>query len=396
MKNLNILASLFAGLLMFTGCETDRDSNPTVQMPTDFVLYEPANASNPISLEQSNKLFFTVKEQPDYGYTAAVNYQVEVDLNDAWTEATEEADASYVTLEDVCTSVKVEAGALGFAKAIMKLKGWKTKEDVSEATMDIYVRIKAYLSSLADQPCYSNSVKIKVYPYFVAEADPQLWFFVGNGAVGNWGNIAGDMGNSTIPLALVDDAEYDSGTGEGEFTYTGYFAADQFKLVLVPGAWDQMWGLEADGENGTLKYRPKGSNDDPACWKPSAAGYYTFSFNTTGGTASTKAELKAYEGETPKVFDNWELVGAWEGWGVTPIVLTQNSFNPHIWYCDAEFTEATEGKFRCDASWSDECGGDGFPYGLKTGNNIKIEAGSYRIVFNDLNRCYYFFSKAEE
>ena len=57
MKKLNILASLFAGLLILTGCETDNDSNPTVQMPKDFVLNEPANASNPITLEQSEKLW---------------------------------------------------------------------------------------------------------------------------------------------------------------------------------------------------------------------------------------------------------------------------------------------------------------------------------------------------
>ena len=241
MKKLNILASLFAGLLILTGCETDNDSNPTVQMPKDFVLNEPANASNPITLEQSEKLFFSVKEQPAYGYTAAVNYQLEVDLNDAWTEATENTEASYITLEDVCTSVKMEIGAIGFAKAIVKLNGWGAKEDVPEAAMEVYVRAKAYLSSLADKPCYSNSVKIKIYPYYVADAAPQLWFFVGNGAVGNWNNGAGDMGNSTIPLALVADAEYDSGTGEGEFTYTGYFAADQFKLVLNPGNWEPMW-----------------------------------------------------------------------------------------------------------------------------------------------------------
>lgn len=392
MKKLNILASLFAGLLILTGCETDNDSNPTVQMPKDFVLNEPANASNPITLEQSEKLFFSVKEQPAYGYTAAVNYQLEVDLNNAWTEATENTEASYITLEDVCTSVKMEIGAIGFAKAIVKLNGWGAKEDVPEAAIEVYVRAKAYLSSLADKPCYSNSVKIKIYPYYVADAAPQLWFFIGDGAVGGWDPQSDKIGEKTIPLALVADAEYDSGTGEGEFTYSGYFTSKQFKLILDPGAWEPMWGLEADGENGTLKYRGPG-DADPSCWVPSADGYYTFSFNSTGGTASTKAELKPYKGETPKVFDYWEFVGAWEGWGITPIVLTQNAFNPHIWYADAEFAEDTEGKFRCDATWSDECGGDNFPYGLKTNNNIKIPQGSYRIVFNDLNRCYYFFVK---
>lgn len=379
---------------MFSACDSDRDSNPTVQMPKSFEMNIPANANNPISLENSSYLYFSVKQQPDYGYTAAVNYQIEVSIDDQWNEATESADASYVTLEDVSNTVQIKVGATGFAKALVKLFGWSAKEEVPEYAIDTYVRTKAYLSSLADQPCYSNSVKIKIYPVFEADANPQLWFFVGNGAVGNWNNVAGDMGNTTIPLALVDDAEYDSGTGEGEFTYTGYFVNDQFKLVLNPGNWEPMWGLEAEGMNGTLKYRPVGGAD-PACWKPSAEGYYTFSFTSTGGTASTKATLSAYEGETPKVFDSWELVGGFENWGDSPLVLIQNAFTPHIWYADLELAEDTEAKFRCDSSWSDECGGDKFPYGLKTNNNIKIPAGNYRVVFNDINRCYYFFAKDE-
>ena len=97
MKKLNILASLCTGLLLLTACESDRDSNPTVKMPEGFTLYESVNASNPIALEQSDKMYFSVKEQPDYGYTAMVNYQVQVSLDDKWNDAT--ADTKLHTLQ---------------------------------------------------------------------------------------------------------------------------------------------------------------------------------------------------------------------------------------------------------------------------------------------------------
>lgn len=67
--------------------------------------------------------------------------------------------------------------------------------------MDIYIRIKAYLSSLADQPCYSNSIKVKVYPCYVSETPPQVWYMVGT-AVGSWDNKAGGEGETIIPMAL--------------------------------------------------------------------------------------------------------------------------------------------------------------------------------------------------
>ena len=42
MKKISILAFLFAGMLSFSSCESDRDSNPVLQDPTEFVLNTPA------------------------------------------------------------------------------------------------------------------------------------------------------------------------------------------------------------------------------------------------------------------------------------------------------------------------------------------------------------------
>lgn len=385
---------LMSGMCFFTACEDDRDSNPTIQQPTTFVLNTPSYATSDIDLKSSNELRFTCS-QPDYNYTAAVTYKLQLSLTNSFTisfdEAEEEQIPDYAVVDESYNTCNIVTDASLFAKGVMQLGQWE--EEAVPAKQKVQVRLVA---SVGEYIIASNVVDVNVVPYFVelTNALPQLWYFVGNGAVGNWDNKADGQGVSVIPLALVKDAEYDKKTGEGKFTYTGYFAADQFKLVLNPGAWGPMWGLEAEGMDGTLKYRPTSDDPDPAPWKPTAAGYYTLSFDCTGGTASTKISLSAYEGDAPKEFDNWELVGDFNEWSSDGAVkLTKSGFTPHIWYGDVEIPADGGVKFRTDGDWTDECGGSDFPYGLKTGDNIPLKAGSYRIVFNDIDRCYYFFTK---
>ena len=66
----------------------------------------------------------------------------------------------------------------------------------------------------------------------------------------------------------------------------------------------------------------------------------------------------------------------------------------HLWYAEMTFDADCEGKFRNDSSWSANWGGDSFPYStVKSGSNILVKAGSYLVVFNDLDGNYYFFAK---
>ena len=93
MKKLSILAMLAMGLSFFTACDDDRDSNPVIQQPTTFVLNEPAYASSNIDLESSKEIRLTCS-QPDYGYTAAVTYQVQLSLTNSFTVSVAEATAA--------------------------------------------------------------------------------------------------------------------------------------------------------------------------------------------------------------------------------------------------------------------------------------------------------------
>lgn len=71
MKKINILTSILVATALLTACEDDRDSNPTIQEPTTFVLNTPANATyNVYDLNQSKNIELTCT-QPDYGYLNA-------------------------------------------------------------------------------------------------------------------------------------------------------------------------------------------------------------------------------------------------------------------------------------------------------------------------------------
>jgi hypothetical protein len=74
------------------------------------------------------------------------------------------------------------------------------------------------------------------------------------------------------------------------------------------------------------------------------------------------------------------------------IMLTQSSFDPHIWYVkDVQLSEAGI-KFRANQTWDVNWGGgENFPSGQATGDDIIVsEAGNYEAWFNDLTGRYIF------
>ena len=113
MKKLNIFASLLAGVLMFSSCESDRDDNPVFKEPTAFTLNVPAYVNTIYDLENSTSLELTCS-QPDYGYTAPTTYTVEV--------STSQDFATFETLASTYTSAKMNVAADEIAVAATTLK----------------------------------------------------------------------------------------------------------------------------------------------------------------------------------------------------------------------------------------------------------------------------------
>ena len=78
MKKLHILTSMLMGLVFFTACE-DQNIDPVLQEPSTFTLNTPAFVNSVYDLENSTTLELTCT-QPDYGFTAATSYSVEISL----------------------------------------------------------------------------------------------------------------------------------------------------------------------------------------------------------------------------------------------------------------------------------------------------------------------------
>lgn len=379
---------LLSMALVFTACEDDRDSNPTLVQPSTFVLNNPVNAL--VDLAQSKGIPFAWS-QPDYGgWPAAVEYQLEVSPTNSWTVSTDEAalDETGATIPDFAILPSIFASCTGdmsatdLAKALVNICQW-SEGDVPEK-QTVYVRCKA--TTPGAETIYSNVVSLEVNPYYIelADAPIEIWYLVGEeiGSSG-WDNGAGSVATGgLIPMYPIMGNEYDSRTGQGEIQYIGYFHGGKgFKLIKVPGKWDDQWGqgdagyVKNDGGSGNLTVE--------------ADGYYRITLNT----ATDELLIEPYDG-VPGVFAQIAMPGAYQGWDTGANVMNgmSTSVENHDWYLMNVTYEDTELKFAADNSWDVNWGANDFPYGVGVGNgpNIPVRAGTYNVFFNDILGTYNF------
>ena len=339
---------LLSMTLVFTACNDDRDSNPTLVQPATFTLNNPVNTL--VDLAASTGIPFEWS-QPDYGgWPAAVEYQLEVSpTNDenSWKVSTDEAAADetgatvadYAILPSFYASCKGVMLASELAKALVQICQWDENSVPEKQT--VYVRCSAVTPGATK--VYSNVVSLEVNPYYIelADAPIELWYLVGEGiGSADWDNGAGSVATGgLIPMYPIAGNEYDKRTGQGEIEYAGYFQAGKgFKLVKIPGKWDDQWGkngddfVKNDGGSGNITV--------------DADGYYRIRLNT----ATDELVIEPFDG----------TVGV------------------H--------------KFAADNAWDVNWGGNDFPYGIgsQNGPNIPIAAGTYNVFFNDILGTYNF------
>ena len=136
MKNIIKSALLVVmSLTLMTACSDDIDSNPSIQTPTEFKLNTPALVNTPIDLANSSKIILTCS-QPNYGYTASVQYTVQVATDENMTDAVE--------LSETSNSAKVEIDANLLASTLTNIYVQKGKTE-ADFPMDVkaYFRLKA-------------------------------------------------------------------------------------------------------------------------------------------------------------------------------------------------------------------------------------------------------------
>ena len=383
---------------MFSACESDRDSNPTIQQPTTFVLNEPAYAGEAIDLANTSAVQFTCS-QPDYGYTASVTYKVQVSATDKYEVSADNVEEGttpdYAELDDAFSTCQISANPAQFAKAVQQVT--RTPEEQIPAEEEIYVRLTATVGSYT---IASNSVKMKIVPYYVElkDATPEVWYLIGAViADGKWTNSAQAIGTSMIPMFTQKDYEYDKKTGLGIIEYTGYIdaGAGKFKIVRTPGDWDNIVCCAGTWEGDTYKcfIRGKDGTDDPGDIDLGESGYYTITIDTKAQTC----QIKKAAMEDVNVYESMSLPGSYNEWdtsaAMTPVETVEGAEN-HIWTADVTVTDG-EMKFNNGDSW---WGSKNFPYGYAStdeGGNIPVKAGSYKVFFNDLTGAFFFHEAAE-
>ena len=185
----------------------------------------------------------------------------------------------------------------------------------------------------------------------------------------------------------------DSMAGVGTLTYTGYFpAGGEFKIIHTIG---DNWANTIDVVCAGLVFRDGG--DDPGNISVSESGYYKITLDPVKRTCT----LEKVANQTPKTFASMFISGAFNDWATTTSMQPVNTFDGavnHDWYFDLDATSgSTEAKFLADPDWTNNWGGNGFPYGYATsgGDNIPVKPGKYRVLFNDITGQYHFIETEE-
>ena len=386
---------LLSMAIVFTACEDDRDSNPTLTQPSTFTLNKSVN--NNVDLANSSVIPFTWS-QPDYGgWPAAVDYQFELSPTNDWSVSVAEANAdetgtkvpTYDVIKSIFAGCSGELNAEDIAKAIVLIERWD-EESVIPEEMTIWVRLTASTPGAETIP--STPVSITVKPYYINASEVyDIWYMVGN-CIGSkeWANDATGIGLGLIPTYPAYDTD---GSFMAGSMYVGYFPeGGQFKFVHVPGSWDEQLTFTNVKNPGTFLSDEDGDNHNIGIKE---SGYYMILINGDGDITIQKYEKEA------TVYDMITLPGDYQEWKVednamTPVSTMDNLIN-HDWFVEQTFAEDGGVKFAANGGWDMSWGNaTDFPYGLgnqNSDNNIKVPAGTYYIMFNDIMGTYTFIPK---
>lgn len=415
MKNKYIIGAMLVGIIsLFASCSDDNDSNPTLIQPTEFKLNTPEYVNATIDLEHSTGLSLSWS-QPKYTADNApinVTYEVQVSPTNSFTVSTDEAAADesgekvadYAALSHTTQLCKTSASAEEIDKALVKIL--KLTEGNVPAEQDAYVRVNAFILEGTNRlnPIASNSVQLKVKPYYVElkDATPIMWYLVGNMFGGKW---AGDKitGTDNLPMFLKPNFSYDKKTGTGEIEYTNYFLTGTYNdkaecadagFKILPASFNWDYSMNADGgQAGTIVYRGDTGSDGGHIVAPEA-GYYTVTINTANNTAT----MVKYEDEVNKTYGTIQISGSFNDWTDTPMLpYNTEGVENHAWYYVMEVPagETAQFKFKIAGSWDTSWGygkadGDINMFGKceAGGKNLGLAEGKYVISFNDITGAF--------
>ncbi|WP_299674565.1 SusE domain-containing protein [uncultured Tenacibaculum sp.] len=300
----------------------------------------------------------------DYGQQTAVVYDVEFSTDQDFTNPVIGAS---VTGENTVT---FSMGELNTAAGNAGLNPFEWA--------NVYVRVVSSLGKQRANKANSNSLSLRVFPFFNYIFDD--YYLVGDGTAPGWDN------NNNNPALFRNPND------ENLFTYTGRFGDGQFKILESKGAWRPQWGTDVgtlDAATGIAAgaIRVNDGDDEPERFPTSGAanitpGFYTFTINFT----TLKYTFEAFDASGIDSPGSLAVQGSSLD---APVALTPLTFDGHIW--NASAVRLKPGDLQFLANGTDAWGSDTSFSGIATngGANIPvIVEDDYDIWFNDLTGEY--------
>ena len=295
MKKTLLLGTMLVGIAsLFTACEDDGDSNPTLIQPTSLALNTPAYLNQTISLENTSTLKLTWSQPKFTEDNAPVNATYEIQISptnsfnttvaEALADESGETVADYDVIPNTFQTCSGEMIGTDINTSLLQICKWTA--DNTPAEQSIFVRVLGYILEGTKKlnEVASNVVELKVKPYYrdLHDADPIMWYLLGNNiGDGSWSTGNDKIGISTMPMFLIPGYNYDKATGEGDIQFINYFNTDGFKINPSNlGDWDN--GFMSGGSANTAVFRD-GAGDAGNIWVE-PAGYYKIVINTKDKT----------------------------------------------------------------------------------------------------------------
>ena len=331
-----------AAFVAFGLYSCDRDSGPTMSSDPDApVITGPDDGQSfELTEDQADEDLFTIEwDRADFGYDAAVEYDVQI------SETGNNFEDYQVLGSTTETSMTFSVGEIN---AVLLGMGFPAGEPV-----DVQIRVMAVVDG-SDVEVVSEYISMTITPYLEEVELAELQVPGGYQSASNYGNDWAPDDEEVARLYSFDDDD----------VYEGYvYLAEDDMFKFTQGAsWDVNWG-DDDGD-GTL--------DEDGADLEGEAGQYRII-----------VDLNTMEYDT--MTTEWGIIGeAVGGWDEGDDIMMEYDMEEHVWTADVDF-DAGEWKFRANETWEDIDYGDnaGDNEVDEGGDNMVIEqAGNYTVTLN--------------
>ena len=185
MKKLNIFAALLVGVICFSACEADRDSNPSIDLShpqAPIHLNTPTFANSTYDFEISDSITLACTA-PSFGFPTTVTYVVNLSLDADMSNPTKLTTTYYKNL------MRVPAKELAIATTKQLMTKRQLKREDFPAQTPAYIQIHAYIDGVANSDSYSNIVALNEVKTKFALPDvvvPEHFYVNGKFTENNW------------------------------------------------------------------------------------------------------------------------------------------------------------------------------------------------------------------